>query len=469
MEMSKSNFAFYPDFQAGPNSTLAQTLLALLIISPMLLVVIGFRPAIAAIYFAVPLGFWLVSSSRAIFLIFLISIGLTYRIHVGIFVLQPSDILVLLCFFAVALEFLLRDRSLVRKSNFDLPFIALILASLLSIIFAFDITQTVTPTLRIVGIYLAFRLVFKMALEIGVRRVLLYYIYLVTALSIYNCWLFLQSGGSVRIFGPAWLTFETFAMTALPATLAFIIWSESQRERVKLSAVAVVIGIALVATQSRAPLVAVAMAVPFILWLAKQRGAGKRKLIRLRHIILAGTILIGVGTTLALVVPEIFAGWAERVSMLLGSVFGAKGTVALRLVLWKAALEGFAMNPLTGIGVGNFRIIDQMIPSLKLIPVWYYINGLSVHNVVLQYLAETGILGASAIVALSVIGIKSSYRCFRAAKSSQDIQLGAALLVLMFVFAVTIWYVRAWTWGPDGYIMALIFGLNAAWQYRQHS
>ena len=42
-----------------------------------------------------------------------------------------------------------------------------------------------------------------------------------------------------------------------------------------------------------------------------------------------------------------------------------QGTVALRLVLWKAAFKGFLLDPITGIGIGNYRIIDQIIQQLR--------------------------------------------------------------------------------------------------------
>jgi hypothetical protein len=41
----------------------------------------------------------------------------------------------------------------------------------------------------------------------------------------------------------------------------------------------------------------------------------------------------------------------------------------------------------------------------------------------------------------------------------------------MIVFALSIFFMRAWTWAQEGYVMAMLFGMAAAWwaQHRQVS
>jgi uncharacterized membrane protein len=81
-------------------------------------------------------------------------------------------------------------------------------------------------------------------------------------------------------------------------------------------------------------------------------------------------------------------------------------------------------------------------------------------------LAETGLFGALSLLALALTGVRTGYRVFRARLSAADTQVSVALFIAMFVFAITLLYMRAWTWGEGGYIMALLFGLLAAW-YQQ--
>ncbi|MCP4669494.1 MAG: hypothetical protein GY849_24435 [Deltaproteobacteria bacterium] len=95
----------------------------------------------------------------------------------------------------------------------------------------------------------------------------------------------------------------------------------------------------------------------------------------------------------------------------------------------------------------------------------FYVKGMSAHNVILHYLAETGLVGALALVVLVWGGLKTSYRNYRERLSRKDTQVTAALFIAMVVFCITILYMRAWTWGQGGYIMALLFGLVAAQAY----
>ena len=50
----------------------------------------------------------------------------------------------------------------------------------------------------------------------------------------------------------------------------------------------------------------------------------------------------------------------------------------------------------------------------------------------------------------------------------KDRPVAYALFAAMLVFVVTLTFMRAWTWEQGGYIMALIFALNAAWRWRRN-
>ncbi len=446
---------------------LSKALLVLALLSPIILVVTGPRPIIAAAWFGGIALLLALVHPRVCFFLFVLSIGWYYPIFVGGAMVNPSDIAFLLTLVAVALDFLLRGSSEIRRSPFDLPFLALIAATYLSIIFAFDRGESVTPAMRIVVIYLAFRISYKMALEIGVRRIVLFYIYFVAALSLYNGFTLVMQGGERRIFGPAWLTIETFAMTALPMAAAFIIWSRDRRERIRLTVVCLVIGLAVFATQSRAPMLTIVLSLPALaLFSARKVSAvsGRRAL---------GVLFKLAGLAVAIVVVALilrdmfFESTFGRIDEFINSAVRPEGTIALRIVLWTAALKAFLINPITGIGSGNFHIVDQIVPEIRLTPVWYYIGGLSAHSVVLQYLSETGILGAGALLWLAFRAMRTAYRSFKQKLSVRDNQTSAAVFIATFVVVVTFFYMRAWTWGQDGYLMAMLFGLNAAWYRRR--
>lgn len=380
------------------------------------------------------------------------------------FVIHPFDLCVAMIAVGMIADFLLRTRTKIRLSRFDTPLIVLIIATGLSGIFAYAPSYSLVPSIRIIIIYLAFRAVIKFGLEIGVRPVLIFYIYLVFGLSLVNVAQFVMTGGQTRIFGLAWLGYETFSMTALPMATAFLLWSNRRSERLKFGLICITIGIGILAMQSRGPLLAVALAIPVLLFVTARK-AGREKSATTRRTL--KVILLSVAAVAVLLVfieSSYIAGAQIRYADFIASLTDPEGTIALRIILWKTALRTFMDFPLTGIGIGNFKLAHQIYPELKLIPQFNQVRGMSAHNVILHYLAETGLVGALALVVLAWKGLVSSYRGVRYRLSGPDSQVAMALFIAMFVFCVTLLFMRAWTWGQGGYILALIFGLVAAWQ-----
>jgi len=446
-------------------SRTVRVILAILLASPAVLFISGPRPVIAALYFGAGAALLLIGNPRVCFFLFLAATSVFYPVAVGGMMIIPADFAVLLVLLAAVLDFLLRVRTEVRRSEFDWPFLALIGAAGLSILLAHNRGLAVTPTLRIIVIFFAFRVVYKIAMQVGVRRILLFYIYQVSILSLINSVIFFWQGGQQRVFGPAWLPMETFTMTALPMAAAFFLRSRRSLERLRYGFVCTVIAVAIFATQSRAPMVTVAVVLP-VLILVFRRRSGETSAVK------------GVGSVLKLAVPAalvvllvyfgretIFQASFERILEMINSTINPEGTIALRVVLWTAAVKAFLTNPLTGIGMGNFKIISQITPEIRLVPVWYYIGGMSPHNVVLHWLAETGLPGAAALLWLAWRGLRAGWSQFESTAAPRDLQTAGALFIGMFIFALSIFYTRAWTWGQDGYIMALLFGLVAARRY----
>ena len=329
-------------------------------------------------------------------------------------------------------------------------------------VFAYNISYAIVPCIRIFVIYLAFRAVYSYGQIIGVRKIINVYLWLVALNGAFNITLFIWQGGQERVFGPAYLGYETFSMTALPMAAAFMLWAQSTKQRILYGSLAIMIGLGIVATQARGPMLAVAIAVPLLIFFAARKS--KRESNRSRGHLLK-LIFIPAVALIALVFllkDSLFAGLFSRYEEMLVSLTNPKGTIALRLILWETAIRTFLDNPITGIGIGNFRLVHHIYPDLKLMPLHYWIFGMSAHNVLLHYLAETGIVGFLALVTLSWKGLRHSYRGFMQKLSDSDNQAAAALFIAMVVFCVTILFMRAWTWGQGGYVMALLFGLLAA-------
>jgi len=457
-----------PSAPLSTRSDLLRILVTLVLLAPALLLLVNYRPTVAMMYFAALMAVALVSLPRVTFVLFFLSNALHLPYMLNKVAVLPFDILLAILFFSVFLEFLLRGRSEIRSTGLDLAFLALIAATFVSAVLAHNRAYSVLPTIRIVMIYIAFRMVYKFALEMGVRRITLFYIYLVMALAAINVVLFLIKGGQARVFGPAWLGFETYSMTALPMAVGFLIWSRTFGERLKYLLVAIVIGFGMLASQSRGPMLAVVVAVPLLFFFAtlKARREQTGSILRIGRLIFVP--LIVVSAAVLFLRQSLFEHAVERLEILVESLKNPQETILLRLVLAKAAIKGFLAHPIFGVGIGNFKIIDQVVPEMRMDPVWFYLRGMSAHNVVLHYLAETGIVGTVALLSVAWLGVRSAYRSFRRKLATPDQQVSAAIFAAMLVFSITLWYMRAWTWGQGGYIMAILFGLSAAW-YRQTS
>jgi len=419
---------------------------------------VGVAVAVLAVLVMVP---------RVSFYLFLVSMCLWIPQRLtATFAVHPFDIMLAVLFAGIALDFLLKSNGEVRSATFDLPFLALIAATLLSAVLAFQPAYSVVPLIRIVVIYLAFRVVFKFGWDIGVRRILTIYMAGVTLLSVYNLLAFVLQGGKLRVFGPAMLIYETMAMTALPMVLAFMLWSSRRREQLRYGLAGVLIAGGIVATQARGPLLTVIIATLVLFWFTFRKARREHNRQALKSVLLAGVGVMVVLVAVVLLSTNLLTGAWARYQEFVASVENPEGTVALRLVLWKTAWATFLDHPLTGIGIGNFRIVHELYPELHIVPLYRWVTGMSAHNVLLHYLAETGLFGALSLLALAFTGVWTGYRVLRARLSAADTQVSVALFIAIFVFALTLLYMRAWTWGEGGYIMALLFGLLAAW-YQQ--
>lgn len=425
---------------------------------PAVYLLITGRHLMAMAYCAIPFVVFFVSSPRYSFYLFL-ALNFVYAPYflTGM-AIHPWDVAAILFAVAVFISWMLQYSSSIDKTSLDYYLLFLILATAFSALFAYKPSLSIVPTVRIVLLFIIFRAIYYLSGKMSASKMMQFFIHAYTLVSIYNCLIFFSHGGALRIFGFSGIAFETFCMIGVPVSLAYAIWHPKNSGRVFYSIVFLINLTGAVATGSRGPLLTIGIAIPVLL-LASYIRARKidcdyaRKYVR-------GFVMILIPVILAFIISSGYF-------LLLGERFeelGAKqpkGTILLRLSLWKAAIEGFMLDPVTGIGIGNFRVIDDLLTHLKFDAVRYYLIGLSFHNVFLQYLAETGIPGALAILLLGWNTLKMGRRVFLSNGRSADSPLAASLFISAFIFFITIFYMRAWTWGQEGYVLALILALLA--------
>ena len=449
-----------------PFSNYAVVIGSLVLLSPAVLYVIGFKPILATSFFGGLLFLVLMVNPRVSFALFILLIGVSLPRHLCYLSVQPYDMFFLVAVAGFILDSFLRGGAKIRSAYLDIPFIFLIFGTWLSALFAYDIHESIMPSIRIFVVYLAFRLVFKHAFEIGVRRLLIFLMVLTAVVSVLAFIPFALAGGGIRSFGPAGIALQYLAMITLPMALAFIIWSQTIRSRIIYGIICIVSGLGIFATQSRAPLVAVVFAIPVLLFAAYRKAKREEVLKTARTLKLALIPIILLGVAIIVFGETLFEGTLQRLSGLIASLHHPEGTVSTRLTLWAMAIKGFLSSPFVGIGIGNMRVIHEALPEVKLAPMWVFVKGMSAHNVLLHYLAETGLIGTTALVVLFWKSLRMGIGHLKLKRNARDSQVSVALFIAMFVCFITMFYMRAWTWGQGGYILAFLFALNSAWTYQ---
>lgn len=166
-------------------------------------------------------------------------------------------------------------------------------------------------------------------------------------------------------------------------------------------------------------LVALLAAIPAALALSEGRGDGRPIFWNLTHVLLAGAVIVATQSRLALVAFLLVMAWAAAplvrtrprfgvalVAVLAGLVVLAPDRfwfrffrllgghdLGMRPYLWEVGLGAFWESPWTGVGVGRF-------PELA--------RGLAPHSLLLECLAEGGLLQTTVLVALAVAVLRSA-------------------------------------------------------------
>lgn len=401
------------------------------------------------------------------FTLFILSQAAAVHVPIGPIWLGGYDLGGFLLVGSILLWRLLRFDWKFLSTPFDVPIMLFLLAGLISIPFAYKISVTWIPFFHNALILLVFRALVDVLPMIGVRRAIDGFLLFVTAHSILNATLWLAGGGRVRVFGPADVGYEILFMSAMPMMAAFFVWDDRPGKRLLHAVGMLALFLGILATHARGPMLAMLLVLPpvFLLSRATARRLNDRSaLLALRKIgllVAAGAIVLFAlgGSTLE--------EFGFRFQQAIDSFSQPQGTIRLRLLLWSAALQGFASSPLTGIGLGNFRFIEEIVPAVKAESLWLYVKYSSPHNVILQYLAELGIFGAAALLWLGLRGVGTTRKALRHAADSGSRGVSMALYGALLMFLLTLFFMRTWTFEQGGHLLAFLFALAAVWKAEQ--
>jgi O-antigen ligase len=127
--------------------------------------------------------------------------------------------------------------------------------------------------------------------------------------------------------------------------------------------------------------------------------------------------------------------------------------------LWNRAWTQFIENPLTGIGPGLFVQIQDVVPTIRLEVYHLFVRGLSAHNLLLHYLAETGIFGGIAVIALMFNQVRLAFKAWSGAVGRQNLETAAIILGIALTFLITTMSEASWLWGQASFSFAFFIAL----------
>jgi O-antigen ligase len=224
----------------------------------------------------------------------------------------------------------------------------------------------------------------------------------------------------------------------LPTALAIVsVFGRDAKRRAPHVAALVLFGLALVVSFTRAALLLAAVMIPLLFAIEKRRGMIARSLGWL-------ALALGIGGALGyLVLPDtVLAALAER--------FELTGSATYKdrfYFLWNA-LNAFVENPLIGLGIGTYGLHSWDLMQRYPVP-WPSLRWESmpiampesapVHNTYARILAETGLPGLAAYVAVFAMTIGNYRRALRRA-TSPALRRTALAFLLYFLVMLVYWF-----------------------------
>lgn len=245
------------------------------------------------------------------------------------------------------------------------------------------------------------------------------------------------------IFGPCNLKLGQVLASISPFLLFFVGYRWG---RLGWFLAAAVVGVVLVLAGSRASLITYAL----VLLLSGWRLIGAKGLVL--------TLLVGVLGTAALagVSPQVRERVARTTLALSGDSGGVNAALSGRSQIWGAALCMVREHPVNGVGARGFReAYPDCDPAPQQAPSWGEGPALHAHQIVLEILAETGVLG----LLLWLAGAAMALRAWAfAAPAARDRARPAAvaLLVTVFPFNTHLAFYSAF-WGGLTILLAALY------------
>jgi O-antigen ligase len=312
------------------------------------------------------------------------------------------DISALLLISAAFLDYLLKPDAIFKRPKLLINFIIIIIAVSIAAMFGYKPILALRPIAKLLYLTATFLAVHRLSRYFEIKKLLKLFFWFAVLSSLIALWPYLTGGETTRLFGFSRATLDDILLITIPLGLVLMLFSDKKKGKWMLLGI-LIMSIALVATQSRLSLMLTAGFSIIAIYLVKKHLKINKLLSkdhssinylinrRIKKIVISVLFLF---TALFMLKPDILIALWERFESLLLLV--NRDTLQIRFVLWGAAVTAFLDHPILGIGPGMFKLLPEIYPELRFSSIFIYVQGFSSHNMILHYLAETGLVGGLA-------------------------------------------------------------------------
>lgn len=198
--------------------------------------------------------------------------------------------------------------------------------------------------------------------------------------------------------------FAAFLIAVTPVFICRLLGSRQRAPAFAYGALSLVCVLCLVLTFTRAAWIGFGVA--FVFMVAAVLGFSSLSARARRSVVIVVVALAAVAAIMGAAVPE-----ARR--RLVSAFRPQTGTAKARLVIWEGALKLSARKPILGSGLGQFRVLIPRTRDPRYLDYGVSFVTLHAHNEYLEVLAETGVVGLAAFLALLVLLFRHVLRATR--------------------------------------------------------
>jgi len=348
----------------------------------------------------------------------------------------------------------------IMKTSLNKPIIIFLIGITISLFGAPQIGNGVINLLRHLELFAIFYIITDITFLEGktiIRKMLYYYVYIAMGASAVAITILYSLGGG-RAFGVTGTPLSDLIVSALIISISQIFLRHSFKKWTLFSIITFILFVQIILTQTRGAWLSLIISFLFLVLLVRMAST---KYVFINTVWILSILGIAIATSLA-IFSDAFIGIVHRVENLQSMNIG---TLHNRLILWEAGINAFLSHFVNGIGLGHFPILSGDYSSIGNSTFFIdNIKGLSTHNIILSYLAETGIIGTFCLLLLFMKILQVGYSIYESSENREDYHLSIPLYCILFYVCISSFYAGAWFWSISG--VQFMFFLSLATVFR---